>query len=246
MCLGATELAVVTFRSQAAFPQPGSEGFSHEEGREYEVARISHRFLLNGYHWLDNKELWGSAKYGLSLLWCSAETSKRQAREAVLSLRSAWSRARARSRRGSRSALPRIASRTCETSGVAGPTTERSVCPIDSSLNFNRTFSHCRTSHRFSNCKMSLRSVVRFPGWGQPLRPIASSLDPPSEMAIRRLHDADFGRPIVPPFFESKSPGSPNRIDLGSGKGVAVLSIALLPLQIGANPAHASLPLVNA
>ena len=41
----------------------------------------STRFLLNGYHWLDNKELWGLAKYGLSLRWCSAETSKRQARE---------------------------------------------------------------------------------------------------------------------------------------------------------------------
>ena len=87
-----------------------------------ELARISHRFLLNGYHWLDNKELWGSAKYGLSLRWCSAETSKRQAREAVLSLRPAWSRARARSRRGSRSALPRIASRICETSGLASAT----------------------------------------------------------------------------------------------------------------------------
>ena len=83
------------------------------------LARISHRFLLNGYNWLDNNELWGSAKYGLSLRWCSVETSKRQAREAVLSLRSAWSRARARSRRGSRSALPRIASRICEMSGLA-------------------------------------------------------------------------------------------------------------------------------
>ena len=78
----------------------------------------STRFLLNGYNWLDNKELWSSAKYGLFLRWCSAETSKRQAREAVLWLRSAWSRAQARSRRGSRSALPRIASRICETSGL--------------------------------------------------------------------------------------------------------------------------------
>ena len=55
------------------------------------LARISHRFLLNSYNWLDNNELWGSAKYGLFLGRCSAETSKRQAREAVLSLRSAWS-----------------------------------------------------------------------------------------------------------------------------------------------------------
>ena len=83
------------------------------------LARISHRFLLNGCNLLGNKELWDSAKNSLFLRWCSAETSKRQAREAALSLRSAWSRAPARSRRGSRSVLPRIASRICETSGLA-------------------------------------------------------------------------------------------------------------------------------
>ena len=77
----------------------------------------STRFLLNGCNWLDNKKLWDLVKYSAFHRWCSAETSKRQARKAVLSLRSAWSRARARSRRGSRSALPRIASRICETSG---------------------------------------------------------------------------------------------------------------------------------
>ena len=44
----------------------------------------STRFLLNGYNWLDNKELWGLANCGLFLRWCSAETSKRQAREAFL------------------------------------------------------------------------------------------------------------------------------------------------------------------
>ena len=44
----------------------------------------STRFLLNGYHWLDNKEWWGLAKYGLFLRCCSAETSKRRAREASL------------------------------------------------------------------------------------------------------------------------------------------------------------------
>ena len=57
------------------------------------LTRISHRFLLNECNCLDNKELWDSAKNSLFLLWCSAETSKRQAREAVLSLPSAWSRA---------------------------------------------------------------------------------------------------------------------------------------------------------
>ena len=82
-------------------------------------ARISHRFLLNGCNWLDNKELWDSAKNSAFHRWCSAETSKRQAREAVLSLRPAWSRMPIRSRRGSRSALPRIASRICEMSGIA-------------------------------------------------------------------------------------------------------------------------------
>ena len=74
-------------------------------------ARISHRFLLNGGNWLNHKELWDLAKYSAFLRWCSAETSKRQAREAVLSQRSAWSRMPIRSRRGSYSALPRIASR---------------------------------------------------------------------------------------------------------------------------------------
>ena len=78
----------------------------------------STRFLLNGWNLLGNKELWDSAKNSLFLRCCSAETSKRQAREAALSLRSAWSRAPARSRRGSRSVLPRIASRICETSGL--------------------------------------------------------------------------------------------------------------------------------
>ena len=82
-----------------------------------QLARISHRFLLNKCNCLDNKELWDLARNSAFLRWCSAETSKRQAREAVLSLRPAWSRARARSRRGSRSALPHIASRICETSG---------------------------------------------------------------------------------------------------------------------------------
>ena len=96
--------------------------------RDRGIARISHRFLLNGYNWLDDKELWGLAKYGLFLRRCSAETSKRQAREAVLSLRSAWSRARARSRRGSRSALPRIASRICETSGIEGKVGRGTLC----------------------------------------------------------------------------------------------------------------------
>ena len=63
------------------------------------LARISHRFLLNGCTLLGNKELWDSDKNSLSLRCCSAETSNRQAREAALSLRSAWSRAPARSRR---------------------------------------------------------------------------------------------------------------------------------------------------
>ena len=50
----------------------------------------STRLLPNRCNWLGNKELWNSAKYSLFLRCCSAETSKRQAREAVLSLRSAW------------------------------------------------------------------------------------------------------------------------------------------------------------
>ena len=57
---------------------------------EKDLTRISHRFLLNGCNWLDNKELSDSAKKSAFLWWCSAETSKRQACEAVLSLRSAW------------------------------------------------------------------------------------------------------------------------------------------------------------
>ena len=95
--------------------------FSFSEISSYfskRLTRISHRFLLNGCNLLGNKELWDSAKNSLFLRCCSAETSKRQAREAALSLRSAWSRAPARSRRGSRSVLPRIASRICETSGL--------------------------------------------------------------------------------------------------------------------------------
>ena len=79
------------------------------------LACMPHRFPLNGYFRLDDSGLWPSAKDKASLEDCSAETSKRQAREAVLSLRSARSRARARSRHGSRSALPRITSRICET-----------------------------------------------------------------------------------------------------------------------------------
>ena len=71
----------------------------------------STRFLLNGYQCMYERGLCNMARNRPSFGGCSAETSKRQAREAVLSLRSAWSRARARSRRGSRSALPRIASR---------------------------------------------------------------------------------------------------------------------------------------
>ena len=82
------------------------------------LTRISHRFLLNGYKCMYERGLCNLARNRSSFGGCSAETSKRQAREAVLSLRSAWSRARARSRRGSRSALPRIASRICETSGL--------------------------------------------------------------------------------------------------------------------------------
>ena len=54
-----------------------------------QLTRISHRFLLNGCNWLDNKELWDSAEYRAYFGGCSAETSKRQAREAVLSLRPA-------------------------------------------------------------------------------------------------------------------------------------------------------------
>ncbi len=49
----------------------------------------------------------------------SAETSKPQARDAVLSLRSARLRARARARRGPRSAFPRIASGISERTGLA-------------------------------------------------------------------------------------------------------------------------------
>ena len=46
-----------------------------------ELARISHRFLLNGCNCLDNKELWDSEKYSVFHRWCSAETSKRQSWE---------------------------------------------------------------------------------------------------------------------------------------------------------------------
>ena len=63
----------------------------------------STRFLLNGYTCLNERGLCNLARNRPSFGGCSAETSKRQAREAVLSLRPAWSRARARSRRRSRS-----------------------------------------------------------------------------------------------------------------------------------------------
>ena len=53
-----------------------------------QLTRISHRVLLNGCNWLDNKELCDSSEYRAYCGGCSAETSKRQAREAVLSLRS--------------------------------------------------------------------------------------------------------------------------------------------------------------
>ena len=110
-------------------PSRGWKGCSVVIGKF--LARKSHRFLLNGYNLLDNKELWDSARNSLFLRWCSAETSKREAREAALSLRSAWSRAPARSRRGSRSVLPRIASRICETSGLRGflPAARRDASP---------------------------------------------------------------------------------------------------------------------
>ena len=123
----------------------------------------STRFLLNGYNCLDNKELWGSAKYSLFLRCCSAETSKRQAREAVLSLRSAWSRARARSRRGSRSVLPRIASRICETSGL-GALFRGGDQMLLSQVSFDdnwRRFSNCGTSHALGTETCGLADFAR-------------------------------------------------------------------------------------
>ena len=52
--------------------------------RSFDLTRISHRFLQNGCNLLGNKELWDSAKYSLFLRCCSAETSKRQARDGFL------------------------------------------------------------------------------------------------------------------------------------------------------------------
>ena len=55
-------------RKRASYPRAARLD-AEESGMALSIklARISHRFLLNSYNWLDNKELWGSAKYGLSL-----------------------------------------------------------------------------------------------------------------------------------------------------------------------------------
>ena len=55
-----------------------------EELAELPLAGISHLFLLNGSNQLNNRRIWVSANDRLSFRWCSAETSKGQARDAFL------------------------------------------------------------------------------------------------------------------------------------------------------------------
>ena len=143
-----------------------------------DLARISHRFLLNGYKSLDDSKLCVSVENGASCEGCSAETSKRQAREAVLSLRPAWSRARARSRRGSRSALPRIASRICETSGLAVVT--QLEIPQDCERKVGRYSLFLESTFR--------PNIESAKAW-QPMR----SLDPSKKAWRRRDLALDFG-----------------------------------------------------
>jgi hypothetical protein len=81
------------------------------------LARISHRFLLNGVKSIGVNRLCQSAENTAFVQRGSAETSKLQARDAALSLRAARLRAQARARRGSCSALPPVASRICEITG---------------------------------------------------------------------------------------------------------------------------------
>ena len=169
----------------------------------------STRFLLNGCNCLGKKELWNSAKNSLFLRWCSAETSKRQAREAALSLRSAWFGIRYLSSlihhvAGCPGLVPGWRSQTWLDKSMRIPYPspgdspacvlpwrgespgERTVEQIfvahkerhpgtrpgqpqisqigTAASTLPAPISLCLASHRFSNCKMSLRSVVRHPG----------------------------------------------------------------------------------
>jgi hypothetical protein len=159
------------------------------------VARISHRFLLNGLKKIAVNRMCKSAENDAFGQCGSAETSKLQARDAALSPRATRLRAQARARRGSCSALPRIASRICEITGLA--------------LFFCLLPSLCAAASGFS-----LSTLQDLPGVGISVKRMQTDAERLglSEEGLKFLMERRLNDGGVPVFADSKAsdmPGAP-------------------------------------